>query len=421
MKISHDPVKHLRNLAQALSQPKKPIGFLLGAGCPLAVEMPENEWPLIPNVQQLTQYINNELKDNTSYKMLLEELTKSGKNRENIEDILSFVRGLKDVSVGGIVRNLKYEDLETIEYKICELILTKLNKSLPNKNTPYHHLASWIRSIDRETPVEVFTTNYDLLMEQAFEELKNPYFDGFVGVKQPFFDLRAIEEKELIAKHNTRLWKIHGSINWYNTKEKEVYRSLRINATDTSLIYPSHLKYDQSRKMPFLAMFDRLNSFLRQKDSPVLITLGYSFFDEHINYALSNALTANPSATVICLLFGAIEEIKGYGRVAEEGYKKAIAKAVDDKISNLSIWTFDEAIIGTIRAKWKYSVKSINELDNNQNPRGIIKQITVSKTDTDGKSTTEEEIQLLTLSDFKNFGDFLQNLIGDQNIKEDEK
>lgn len=51
------------------------------------------------------------------------------------------------------------------------------------------------------------------LMEQSLEEMEIPYFDGFVGANNPFFDLRALEDN-LIPKHWSRLWKIHGSINW---------------------------------------------------------------------------------------------------------------------------------------------------------------------------------------------------------------
>lgn len=45
---THDPVKHIKFLRQTLSQDKKPLGFFISAGCPLAVNMPKDKWPLIP-------------------------------------------------------------------------------------------------------------------------------------------------------------------------------------------------------------------------------------------------------------------------------------------------------------------------------------------------------------------------------------
>lgn len=97
---------------------------------------------------------------------------------------------------------------------VCSKIVQKLDVVLPGLETPYHRLCKWMRSIDRKVAVEIFTTNYDLLIEQALDDLEIPYFDGFVGSRRSFFDLRAVEDN-LIPRHWSRLWKIHGSINWY--------------------------------------------------------------------------------------------------------------------------------------------------------------------------------------------------------------
>ena len=114
MSICHDPVRHLRYLRQSLSQDKKPIGFFLSAGCPLSVPMPKGKAPLIPDVKGLTAFLLDELKTDSKFKILLDELKKAGKNQENIEDILSFLRSLLEVSKGGEVRGLNERDLEKI-------------------------------------------------------------------------------------------------------------------------------------------------------------------------------------------------------------------------------------------------------------------------------------------------------------------
>ena len=214
MSIYHDPVRHLEYLRQSLSQDNKPIGFFISAGCPLSIPMPSGKWPLIPDVKELTKWINSKLSGNKNYDILLVELEKAKKDKENVEDILSFIRGLQQVSVGGSVRGLSETELSDLEKEVCKKIVEKINVALPDDNTPYHKLAKWISSINREIPIEVFTTNYDLLIEDSLESLEIPYFDGFVGAKRSFFDLRAVEGG-LIPKHWTRLWKIHGSINWY--------------------------------------------------------------------------------------------------------------------------------------------------------------------------------------------------------------
>ena len=139
-------------------------------------------------------------------------------------------------------------------------------------------------------PVEVFTTNYDLLTEQALERFRIPYFDGFSGSKEAFLDTHSIDHDELPPRW-ARLWKVHGSINWAVNGAKQV---CRVSAcTGKCIIQPSHLKYDESRKMPYLAMVDRLRAFVR-KPSSVLVVCGYSFRDEHLNACLLEGLTGSP-------------------------------------------------------------------------------------------------------------------------------
>lgn len=404
----HDPIRHLKYLRQSLSQDNESIGFFISAGCPLSVEMPDDKYPLIPDVAGLTKFINEKLKGNKKYSVLLTELEKAEKSKENIEDILSFLRSLLLVSKGGDVRGLCEQDLVGLEKDICAVIAGKLNVELPNHETPYHRLCKWIRSIDRKIAVELFTTNYDLLVEQALEDLDIPFFDGFVGSRRSFFDLRAVEDN-LIPTHWSRLWKIHGSINW-NLEEvggqKKVYRSSEVKQGASHLIYPSHLKYEESRKMPYLALIDQLNRFIRKKSS-LLILSGYSFNDDHLNDTIINALTANPTAMVLGLMYGSYE-INNEDNELVERYSKAYRLAKDRH--NLNIWTFDRAIIGTNLGRWRRGKKEEDDdLD-------LIKFICHDK-QIDGSDSPED---LIKLGDFSVFTDFLKKIIGspndDQNV-----
>ncbi len=401
MENHHDPVRHLKYLRQSLSQDNESIGFFISAGCPLSVEMPEGEWPLIPAVENLTNFINDQLKDNEKYKLLLKELEKAEKNTENIEDILSFLRSLLLVSKGADVRGLSEQDLLDLERDICVTIVQKIDVKLPDMETPYHRLCKWVRSIDRKIAVEVFTTNYDLLMEQALEDLEVPYFDGFVGSRRSFFDLRAVEDN-LIPTHWSRLWKIHGSINWYQEiidDEKKVYRSSEIKEDASHLIYPSHLKYEESRKMPYLALIDQLNRFLRKKSS-FLILSGYSFNDGHLNDTIVNALKANPTAMVLGLMHGRYEcKIEDTDNLAE---RYPAAYRIAKKQHNLNIWTFDKAIIGTNLGCWSKTI------DRDDDDFDLVKFV-FSEKKTDGSDDSED---LIKLGDFKELTNFLKKIIG---------
>lgn len=426
----HDPIRQSKYLRQTLSQDKKPVGFFISAGCPLAVSMPKEKWPLIPDVAGLTRYIKEEIDKvisvangaprslSDAYSQLIVEVEKTGKANPNIEDILSFLRGMMQISKGATdIRGFSEVELDNLEKLICKKIAEKLNVELPDNKTPYHKLAKWVNNIDRDTPIEIFTTNYDLLLEEAFESLKAPYFDGFVGTRFPFFDLRAVEDN-LIPNHWTRLWKIHGSINWYLRENKDVYRSTRLEEGDSYIIHPSHLKYDQSRKMPYLALIDRLNKFLRQ-NSAVLILSGYSFSDDHLNDTILNALRANPTAMVIALLFGDLttitKEKDGEETIVKTiiNYEKALHLA--ENKSNLSIWTFDEAVIGGFRAKWKPTKP---EYDPEENIGNAVKLKQIVIKDDEGKDTDEKITKYeFHLGDFAVLGDFLQELIGKEQFK----
>lgn len=396
----HDPLRHLKYLRQSLSQDNESIGFFISAGCPLSIPLPAGQWPLIPDVINLTKFINEQLKGNAKYKLLLDELTKAGKNVENIEDVLSFLRSLLLVSKGGNVRGLSEAELVQLERDVCEEIVKKIDVQLPSFETPYHRLCNWIRSIDRKVAVEIFTTNYDLLTEQALEDSEVPYFDGFVGSRRSFFDLRAVED-DLIPKHWTRLWKIHGSINWYQEsagKQIRVYRSSEVKSDASHLIYPSHLKYEESRKMPYLALIDQLNRFIRKKSS-FLILCGYSFNDGHLNDTIVNALKANPTAMVLGLMFGNFEKESG-AEGGQDAYPEAYRLA--KKQHNLNIWTFDSAIIGTNVGRWKkLPVADDSAAD-------LLPFVSVETTKGDPPTSKE----LVRLGDFDVFTDFLKKIIG---------
>lgn len=292
----HDPVRQAHFLRESIQSGKKPLGFFLGAGCPMAVEVLaqtggeelEDETPqasttahrpLVPDITMMTKAILTKLESIEEYSESIRTLhahLSADDASPNLEDYLTFLRTLISVSGGEEVRGLKAKDMEAIEKALCDEIFELVNVTFPDSNGPYHRLARWIGSVDREHSVEVFTTNYDLLMEQALEQIRVPYFDGFIGSRDPFFDPFAIDEEEMPSRW-AGLWKLHGSINWkQDAATGRVTRCdvAQINAEDRRLIHPTHLKYDQSRRMPYLAMIDRLKAFFR-RPSCLLVTIGY--------------------------------------------------------------------------------------------------------------------------------------------------
>lgn len=390
----HDPARQIGFIQQALSQNRKPIGFFLGAGCPLSIRVNERKEgektvtdPLIWDVAGLTNVIAEQLSskdvDNPStWDKIVKIVTDDGGDGGNIEVLLSRIRVFASVAGVGDVRGLTAAELIALDTNVCDVISKEVRRELPAKDSPYHNLAIWSRSIRRERPVHLFTTNYDLLMEQALEESSAPYFDGFIGARKAFFDLGAVEDEALLPPRWTRLWKIHGSLNWRLEGKTDVVRSDEKTDKQSYLIYPSHLKYDQSRKMPYLAMLDRLKAFLLSPSS-LLFICGYSFADEHINDVICRSLEANPTAHAFACVFGELEW---------EKYKLARQCAL--ATPNLSLLGFDKAIVGRTLGEW-----SGEGADDLVLPSSILVK--------DGDKVT------LRLGDFAALGMLLRGLSGD--------
>lgn len=305
-----DPSRQLNSLKQILVQDKASIGFLLSAGCGVAVRNGED--PLIPDIDGLTKAVTEVLDSGeckASLKTVLGHFEEDKKDSPNVEDLLSHIRSLDQVAGCGEVRGLKSTDLQKMEESICAAIAAQVDKNLPSRKTPHHHLARWTRSTPRSRPVEIFTTNYDLLLEEALEDCAVPYFDGFIGSKRAFFDLPAMEHDKLPPRW-ARLSKLHGSVNWELVDDRQVVRHRPDVNTGKLLIHPSHLKYDQSRRMPYLAMMDRLRAFVSRKQA-FLVICGYSFGDGHINEAIAEGLRGNPNATAFALQFGGLDACGG--------------------------------------------------------------------------------------------------------------
>lgn len=280
----HDATQQARNLRQVLQDDKQRIGCFLGAGCPLGIydTNGEKSLVLIPAVVELTKRVADGLLGidtasggDTTFKQhwdfLCDECNPNDGTDPTVEDVLTELRTLANRRGNAEVMGMTKKALIDLDAKICELITIEIKKSLPGHRTSYNRFASWVGGIDRRAPMEIFTPNYDLLFEQAFEQHPLPHFDGFVGSREPWFDLASIEH-DVIPARWTRLWKLHGSINWERNEEimdgakiARVVRVTREAAAGKVMIFPSHLKYDQSRRLPYLAMIDRLKAFFHGK------------------------------------------------------------------------------------------------------------------------------------------------------------
>ncbi len=320
MEKVHDPREFIRGIQQILINNTIRIGFLFGAGTSMAAPLTDNDGELvkdeknrikslIPGVWAMTDSILDGIKEVKFKKALKTIKTELEENNAAfmLENIISSIDQKMKVVGKDTLCGLDKDELKELrnifQKEIRSLVSVHNNPDIDiEKSSKLHSdFARWVSNASRKNAVEVFTTNYDYLFEIGFESKKLSYFDGFVGGYKPFFDPVSVENDYLIPKW-TRLWKLHGSLGWgYDDKEERIIRSREIS-DDGIVIYPSMLKYDDSRKQPYSSYIERLSSFIK-KDDGVLFICGYSFGDEHINDTIINALAQSKSTTVIALVF----------------------------------------------------------------------------------------------------------------------
>lgn len=335
----HNPDRYMSDLRQILSQGRKRIGIFIGAGAPTAIrvdkskEIVKDGEPLVPDVIGLTSAVVKDLSEDD--RRAVEDLKADIDGNVNVETILTQVRKLAQAIGKSQVHGLDGEAYEKLGLRICEKIGARVSACLPNGANPYSEFVSWISGTQREHAVEIFTPNYDLLVEEAFERARVPYFDGFTGSHKPFFDPASVATDELPARW-ARLWKLHGSLGWSSSNDAVIRTGERCA---TELIYPDHLKYNRVTRLPYSALFERLRKFLTASDT-LLICTGFSFLDPHICAVLDEALATNAHTAVLAFQYRVLEA---------EGQATGLASSRP----NLSVYARDGAMINGVPGRWR--------------------------------------------------------------------
>ncbi len=325
----HDPLKFVTGLGAKLATRSRHVCAFLGAGTARACGLPD--------VAQLQERVLGDLKGNDK-KMLSQQLV-----GRNLEQALTRLRRITALLTGEkTLDDLTATQAKELDVKVCQAIVTALDIQAADL-TPAKYFAAWVARTSYHLPLELFTVNYDLLLETALEHLRVPYFDGFVGHLRARFQTELVEavpeaDKECVPAFFVRLWKLHGSVNWTREQDEQIVRLGQPVATgDAAAIYPSDTKYEESRRVPFVVLQDRLRRALHLPETLVLVS-GYSFNDDHLNEMLFDAATRRARSEIIAFCNPDIPE-------------KLVQRAT--ATPNLQAVSESEAILGGIRAKWK--------------------------------------------------------------------
>ncbi|MBW2631898.1 MAG: SIR2 family protein [Deltaproteobacteria bacterium] len=325
--LKHNPVDFTSALSAKLASRSRHVCVFLGAGSAQACGL--------PGVAQLQEKVISALGtgDKEAFQRQLRE--------RNLEEALTRIRRIAALVSGEeTFDGLTCKNAKDLDAAVCKAIVETLNIQSANVE-PVCQFAAWTARADYNLPVEIFTVNYDLLLETALDHLRVPYFDGFVGTIRAGFHTGLVEgkagsDREWIPAFFIRLWKMHGSVNWLWQEEKQIVRLGHPIAEGTAAIFPSDTKYEESRRVPFVVLQDRFRRALHEPETFVLIS-GYSFSDDHLNDIIFDAALHRPRSEFQVFCYSDIPEVLA---------AKALATP------NLQVVNGREAIIGGVRREW---------------------------------------------------------------------
>ena len=220
--------------------------------------------------------------------------------------------------------------------------------------------------------VNVYTTNYDLLIETAFEKSHVDYVDGFTGKLNPTF---STANYGMIFSHQTsissmtsemvtfNLYKVHGSLNWqcvgdeicqcnHIRKIKDIEKHLCDNNFDfyySSLHIINPTKEKIEKTVLNVVYYDQLRMYCNEleKSNTILLSFGFSFADEHILQMTKRSLKGNPTFSLIIFSFNE-ESTKQYEKTFGDYSNVIVYQLVEKSEDNLLVTDFTQEFVNNL-------------------------------------------------------------------------
>ena len=327
----HSPAVLAQELATKLGSRARHVCMLVGAGASCAAGLPA--------LAQLEEAVRGRMDPEAA------SLLNAHLDGRNLEAALSRIRRVsRFLEEGESFGELTRSSAADLDQKICEAIMAVIDEANPDLGC-FERLASWAGRMDYERPLELFTVNYDLLIEKGLEKVGVPYFDGFIGTHRAPLMAELVEPRDApgrwaLPSGFVRVWKLHGSTNWrlVDSSPSTIVRVGSSGGDGSLAIYPSDEKYDESRRVPFVVLLDRFRRALVEPET-VTITTGFSYSDDHLNEMLFDAAARHPRCEVLALCH------------------KGIPRVLADRASNtrnLLVLGRSEAIVNGRRAPWNH-------------------------------------------------------------------
>ena len=263
----------------------------------------------------------------------------SGREKGNIEDQIrtanDLLRGLRILKKDAEANALAAE-LDKVITTFARSILSSENaiatadddKRVKAYSVLVNFLLSFASRTGNRERLNVFTTNYDRLIEVGAELAGIHLMDRFVGTMMPIFrssrlnlDIHynppGIRGEPRYLEGVARLAKLHGSVDWVQNEDEIRRIGLPFGADDISpylnapglkgsnalklMVYPNSAKDRETAEYPYVELFRDFAAAVCRPNS-TLVTYGYGFGDEHINRVIHDMLTI-PSTHLVVISF----------------------------------------------------------------------------------------------------------------------
>jgi len=273
---------------------------------------------------------------------------KSGRGDANVEDYIRTINELlRGFEVLGYDTSEKTDDRVTYDKlgNDLERIIKDLTEGIGNIENSivlaneagqleaFGYLVNFLMSFASRTGtrdrLNIFTTNYDRVIEAGSELAGLHLLDRFIGTLTPIFrssrldiDMHynppGIRGEPRYLEGVAHFTKLHGSIDWVNTGSDIRRIGLPFGSKDIKnfldapgikgvdawklMIYPNSAKDRETAEYPYVELFRDFAAALCRPNS-TLVTYGYSFGDEHINRIIRDMLTI-PSTHLVIISHG---------------------------------------------------------------------------------------------------------------------
>jgi hypothetical protein len=211
-----------------------------------------------------------------------------------------------------------FENVEAFRYKILQKLRQDwIEIDNYDRASYYGGLVRFQKEL--QYPLHVFTLNYDLCVEKAYQAEYGEFPERGFGSDRLWSHAQLDDAPESSRLY---LYKLHGSIDWIrdgNTRKLTFSDSTsKIKVEDGELIFGTSYKLQYVD--PFLFLVYRLRSL--SLEARLVIAVGYGFGDEHINGIIKQALRGDPAKRIVAVTWFGENLLDSDLKKAEEKFSR---------------------------------------------------------------------------------------------------